>query len=64
MISFLTELLIVFEDKGDSHIDLVGCDLIVLNYDVHVLDPGALDVAQGAGGTLDALVNRILKVLI
>ena len=50
--SFLAGLLPFFKDKGDSHVDLVGCDLVVLDQDVHVLDPRALDVAEGAGGRL------------
>jgi hypothetical protein len=65
MISFLTKLLIFFEDEGDSHVGLVDRNLVVLDHDVHVvLDPCTLDVAQGAGGAVDTLVDGILKALI
>ena len=38
---YLTRLLAFFEDEGDSHVHLVGSDLVVLDQDFHVLYPGA-----------------------
>ena len=40
-----------------EHVDPVGHDAAVLDVDLLLLDPGALDVAQGLVGTLDALVD-------
>ena len=37
----------ILQDEGDLKIDLVADDIAVLDHDVHVLDPGALYVAQG-----------------
>src|SRR5829696_6731681 len=59
----LTGLLALLQYKGYRHIDLVARNVAVLDHDVHVLDPGALDVAEGAGCAVDALVDGILEAL-
>src|SRR5829696_384897 len=59
-----TGLLALFQDEGYGHVDLLARDVPVLDHDVHVLDPGTLDVAEGAGSTVDALVYRVLEALI
>ena len=55
-------MLTFFEDERNSYVDPVGRDLVVLDHDVHVLDPRALDVAQGAGRPLDALIDGASKL--
>jgi hypothetical protein len=58
-------LLAFFKDKSNDHIGFIDRNLVVLDHDVHVvLDPCTLDVAQGAGGAVDTLVDGILKALI
>ncbi len=42
----LAGLLTLFQDERNSHVYLICRDVSVLDHDVHVLDPGALDVAQ------------------
>src|SRR3954469_4259537 len=51
------------QDERDLHVDLILRDLVVLDRDPHLLDPGALDVPQGPGGPLDALLNGVLEAL-
>jgi hypothetical protein len=55
-------LLAFLQYEGDGKVNLVGHDLVVLDHDVHVLDPRALDVTQGAGRPLDALVDGASKL--
>jgi hypothetical protein len=38
---------LLLQDEGNLQVDLVADDVTVLDHDVHVLHPGALDVAQG-----------------
>src|SRR5829696_7841308 len=54
----------IVEDEGNLHIHLVFGDLIVVDRDAHLLDPGALDVAQGLGGAVDPLMDGILEALV
>src|ERR671932_2745025 len=60
----LSGLLSLFQDERDRQVDLVADDVAVLDQHVLVLDPSTLNVPEGAGGTLDGHVNRVLKALI
>jgi hypothetical protein len=60
----LADLLAFFQNEGYGHVDLLSGNIAVLDHDVHVLDPDALDVAEGAGGPLDALVDGVLEALL
>src|SRR5690606_10646313 len=51
----------VVEDEGDFQDDLVGCDPAVLHVYFLVLDPCALDVAQGVSCAFDADIDGILE---
>ena len=53
----------IVQDERDLHVDLILRDLVVLDRDPHLLDPGALDVPQGLGGPLDALLDGVLEAL-
>jgi hypothetical protein len=53
----------VFEDEGDGQVHLVADDVTVVDHDVHVLDPAALDVPQRARGAAHALVDGGLEAL-
>ena len=53
----------VFEDVGDLQVHQVVLDLAALELDPLVLDPGGGDVAQGLGGPLEALPDRVLEAL-
>jgi hypothetical protein len=57
-------LLAFLQHEGDSYIDLVGADAVILDFYVHVLDPGTLDVTKSVGDAADGLVNRILQTLV
>ena len=46
---------LLLQDEGNLQVDLVADDVAVLDHDVHVLNPSALDVAQGLVGALQSL---------
>src|SRR5215207_9817560 len=54
----------VFEDEGDGEVHLVADDAAVVDQDVHVLDPAALDVPQRARGAAHGLVDGGLEALL
>ena len=60
----LSGLLSLFQDERDRQVNLVAGDVAILDQHVLVLDPSTLDVPEGAGGTLDGLVNGVLEALI
>jgi len=49
--------------RRDLHVDAVADDLAVLDDDLLVPDPGALDVLERLGRALDALVDGIVGAL-
>src|SRR5688572_24177918 len=51
------------EDEGDLHVDLVLRDPAVPELDPLLLDPGRGDPAQGPGGALQPLPDRVLEAL-
>src|SRR5215203_7354112 len=53
----------VFEDEGDGKVHLVADDAAVVDQDVHVLDPAALDVPQRARGAVYPLPYGLLEAL-
>ena len=53
----------VVEDERDEHVHAVGDDAAVLDIDLLLLDPRALDVAQRLVRALDALVDGGLEAL-
>src|SRR5512135_1322997 len=53
----------MIQDEGDLHDDLIFRDLLVLDKDPLLLDPGAPHVPEGLGRTFDALLDGILEAL-
>jgi hypothetical protein len=54
---------LLFQDEGNLQVDLVASYVAVLDHDVHVLDPGALDVAQGLVGAVEGFPYGRLEAL-
>src|SRR5688572_21139255 len=54
----------VGEDEGHLHVDPIGRDLAVLDDDLLLLNPGALDVLQRLGSAGYPLLDRVLKALV
>src|SRR5215211_2336528 len=50
--------------EGDLHVDLVACDVAVLNHDVHVLHPATLHAPERLGGSGYSLVDGVLEALL
>src|SRR5215211_7373912 len=53
----------VLQDEGDLQVYLVACDVAILDHDVHVLNPGALNVAQALVGAIEGFPYGCLKAL-
>src|SRR5215218_8510778 len=53
----------VLQDEGNLQVDLVANYVAVLDHDVHVLNPGALNVAQGLVGAIESFPYGCLKAL-
>src|SRR5688572_5656144 len=53
----------VLQDEGDLQVDLVANYVAILDHDVHVLNPGALNVAQGLVGAIESFPYGCLKAL-
>ena len=54
---------LALEDEGHLHIDLILNDLVILEPDPLVLDPGRSHAPQGLSGSLEALADRVLEAL-
>src|SRR5215204_6184578 len=53
----------VLQDEGNLQVHLVADDVAVLYQDVHALNPGALNVAQGLVGAIESFPYGCLKAL-
>src|SRR5215218_6206466 len=53
----------VLQDEGNLQVDLVANYVAVLDHDVHVLNPGALNVAQGLVGAIEGFPYSRLEAL-
>src|SRR5215203_389819 len=53
----------VLQHEGYLEVDLVACDVALLDQDVHVLNPGALNVAQALVGPIEGFPYGCLKAI-
>jgi hypothetical protein len=53
----------VLEDEGDLHVDAVVGHLAIADVDLHLVDPGALDLVEGLVGTFDTPLDGIPKLV-
>jgi len=54
----------LFEDERNQQIDLVSNDLLVLDLNFLLFDPGTPDLTDCLAGACDALLNGILEALL
>jgi hypothetical protein len=55
---------LLLQDEGDLHVDLVAGNVALLDHDIHILDPSTLHTPERASGTAYALLDSILEAAV
>lgn len=59
----LVPVVVVVQNKRDQKVHLIIDDLAIVEVDLLFLDPGASDMSNRLIGTVDSMLNRVLKAL-